>query len=93
MVVVPSPDFVGRKAILDVHARGKPFEPSVALDTLARCMGEADENSARDMGRFVNRCAAIEQHFGCVVVVVHHVGKDPTRGGRVSAGSRRSGPA
>ena len=47
-------------------------------------MGEADENSARDMGRFVNRCAAIERHFGCVVVVVHHVGKDPSRGGRGS---------
>jgi hypothetical protein len=57
---------------------------AIVLDTLARCMGEADENSARDMGRFVNRCAAIERHFGCVVIVVHHVGKDPTRGGRGS---------
>lgn len=57
---------------------------AIVLDTLARCMGEGDENSARDMGRFVNRCGAIERHFGCVVVVVHHVGKDPTRGGRGS---------
>ena len=57
---------------------------ALVLDTLARCMGEADENSARDMGRFVNRCAVIERHFRCVVVVVHHVGKDPTRGGRGS---------
>lgn len=57
---------------------------AIALDTLARCMGEADENSARDMGRFVNRCAAIVRHLGCVVVVVHHVGKDPSRGGRGS---------
>jgi AAA domain len=57
---------------------------AIVLDTLARCMGEADENSARDMGRFVNRCSAIERHFECLVVVVHHVGKDPTRGGRGS---------
>lgn len=57
---------------------------AIVLDTLARCMGEGDESSARDMGRFVNRCGAIERHFGCVVVVVHHVGKDPTRGGRGS---------
>jgi hypothetical protein len=57
---------------------------AIVLDTLARCMGEADENAARDMGRFVNRCSAIERHFGCVVVVVHHVGKDPSRGGRGS---------
>lgn len=57
---------------------------AIVLDTLARCMGEADENSARDMGRFVSRCSLIERHFGCIVVVVHHVGKDPTRGGRGS---------
>jgi hypothetical protein len=63
---------------------------AIVLDTLARCMGEADENSARDMGRFVNRCAAIERHFRCLVVVVHHVGKDPTRGGR---GSNANGAA
>nr|WP_249805485.1 AAA family ATPase [Bradyrhizobium sp. 76] len=57
---------------------------AIVLDTLARCMGDGDENSARDMGRFVNRCGVIESHFGCVVVVVHHVGKDPSRGGRGS---------
>jgi hypothetical protein len=56
---------------------------AIVLDTLARCMGEADESSARDMGRFVNRCTAIERHFGCAVVV-HHVGKNPERGGRGS---------
>lgn len=57
---------------------------AIVLDTLARCMGDGDENSARDMGRFVNCCGVIERRFGCVVVVVHHVGKDPSRGGRGS---------
>jgi len=57
---------------------------AVVLDTLARCMGEGDENSARDMCRFVNRCAIIERHFECVVVVVHHTGKDSNRGARGS---------
>jgi hypothetical protein len=57
---------------------------AIVLDTLARCMGEGDENSARDMGRFINRCGLIERHFGCVVVVVHHVGKNPNQGGRGS---------
>lgn len=58
---------------------------AIVLDTLARCMGEADESSARDMGRFVNRCSMIERHYGCVVIVVHHVGKDASRGGRGSS--------
>jgi hypothetical protein len=57
---------------------------AIVLDTLARCMGAGDENSARDMGRFVNRCSEIEKRYGCVVVVVHHVGKDRNRGGRGS---------
>ena len=57
---------------------------AIALDTLARCMGAADENSARDMGRFIDRCGAIERHFKCLVAVVHHVGKNPERGGRGS---------
>jgi cell division protease FtsH len=35
VVVVPAPDVRGRKAILDVHARGKPLDSGVALDVLA----------------------------------------------------------
>jgi hypothetical protein len=57
---------------------------AIALDTLARCMGDGDENTAKDMGRFVNRCGEIERHFGCVVPVVHHMGKDASKGGRGS---------
>jgi AAA domain len=72
------------KLIADLDAACLQRPRAIVLDTLARCMGEADENSARDMGRFVNRCTALERHFGCVVVVVHHVGKDPSRGGRGS---------
>jgi cell division protease FtsH len=35
-VVIDRPDLEGRKAILNVHARGKPFDPSVDLAVLAR---------------------------------------------------------
>ena len=56
----------------------------VALDTVARCMGDGDENSARDMGRLIARCSEIETRYRCLVALVHHVGKDPTRGGRGS---------
>jgi hypothetical protein len=57
---------------------------AIVFDTLARCMGAGDENSARDMGRFVNRCGVIERHFGCLVVAVHHMGKNPAAGARGS---------
>mmetsp|Transcript_12990 Transcript_12990/g.36851 ORF Transcript_12990/g.36851 Transcript_12990/m.36851 type:complete len:569 (-) Transcript_12990:531-2237(-) len=35
-VMVDLPDFLGRKAILGVHARGKPLEDSVDMDAVAR---------------------------------------------------------
>jgi AAA domain len=57
---------------------------AIVLDTLARCMGDGDESSARDMGRFIIRCGEIERHYGCVVAVVHHMGKDASRGARGS---------
>lgn len=36
MVVVPMPDFTGRKAILEVHAENKKFEEDVELETIAK---------------------------------------------------------
>ncbi|MBA2281233.1 MAG: ATP-dependent zinc metalloprotease FtsH, partial [Acidimicrobiia bacterium] len=35
-IVVDAPDLAGRRAILAVHARGKPLAPEVSLDVLAR---------------------------------------------------------
>ncbi len=35
-VVLDRPDMVGRKAILEVHVRGKPLGPDVDLETLAK---------------------------------------------------------
>lgn len=61
-----------------------PPPRAIALDTLARCMGTGDENTARDMGRFTDRCGQIERRYGCVVVAVHHFGKDKSKGGRGS---------
>src|SRR5439155_1580591 len=35
-VVIDRPDLEGRKGILRVHARGKPLDPTVELDVIAR---------------------------------------------------------
>ena len=68
----------------DIKRRQLPRPRAIALDTLARCMGAGDENAAKDMGRFIDRCGQIERHFGCVVLVIHHVGKDEKKKGRGS---------
>ncbi|PKA39652.1 AAA family ATPase [Rhizobium sullae] len=56
----------------------------VIIDTLARTL-RGDENSALDMGAFVADAAAIAAAFNCLVLVVHHSGKDAERGMRGSS--------
>jgi hypothetical protein len=51
----------------------------VILDTLARCMVGADENSARDCGMVVDVLHRLRQHTPHgrgVILAVHHTGKD-----------------
>jgi cell division protease FtsH len=56
VVVVPAPDVRGRKAILDVHARGKPLEGDVALDILA---GQTPGFSGADLANVLNEGAIL----------------------------------
>ncbi|HYY88001.1 MAG TPA: ATP-dependent zinc metalloprotease FtsH [Chloroflexota bacterium] len=56
VVLVPAPDLSGRKAILDVHARGKPLDSGVALDVLAR---ETIGFSGADLANVLNEGAIL----------------------------------
>ena len=57
----------------------------VVIDTLHRSLGGADENSASEISLFLSNAAAIQEAFGCVALLVHHEGKDATRGMRGSS--------
>lgn len=46
------------------------------IDTVARCMLGADENSTRDMGLFVSACDEVIHALGVGVLAIHHTGKD-----------------
>jgi hypothetical protein len=56
----------------------------VFIDTVARALLGGDENSATDMGMFVNACDAIKNHTKAAVIGIHHSGKDVARGMRGS---------
>lgn len=56
----------------------------VIIDTLARSMGAGDENATKDMSAFIAACDRIRIATGATVLIVHHSGKDETRGGRGS---------
>jgi cell division protease FtsH len=56
IVVVPSPDVRGRRAILMVHAQGKPFDDNVGLDTLAK---QTPGFSGADLANVLNEGAIL----------------------------------
>lgn len=60
----------------------------VVIDTLARTMGNGDENTAKDMGQFVRNIDLIRAETGAHVMVIHHSGKDASKGARGSGSLR-----
>ena len=66
------------------EAKGYPPVRIVVVDTLSRSMQGADESMARDMSMFVTNCERITQELGCLVIAIHHAGKDAARGTRGS---------
>ena len=58
----------------------------IVIDTLARAFGGGDENSASDMMQFVVTCGRIQQIVqGAALMILHHSGKDQSRGMRGSS--------
>jgi hypothetical protein len=58
---------------------------AVYIDTLARAMLGADENSSTESGLVIAAADAIRNHVQCAVVFVHHSGKQIERGSRGSS--------
>jgi hypothetical protein len=48
----------------------------IVVDTLARYMIFGDENSAKDMGVFIARCATLRDATGAAIIIIHHKGKN-----------------
>jgi cell division protease FtsH len=55
-VVLPPPDIGGRKAVLDVHAKGKPLETTVDLGVLAK---QTPGFSGADLANLINEGAIL----------------------------------
>ena len=68
---------------LVVSIRGQMGTVSVVVvDTLSRAMSGKDENSSVDMTAFISAMDYIAKELDCLVIVVHHAGKDQSRGAR-----------
>lgn len=57
----------------------------IMIDTLARAMAGGEENSAQDMGAIIRVADKLRLATGATVCLVHHTGKDTTKGARGSS--------
>lgn len=70
-----------RRELLNMIAE-LPHKPGIiVLDTLARSM-TGDENSTADMGKVVIAAGILIEETGAQVIIIHHTGKDESRGPR-----------
>lgn len=56
--------------------------PVIAIDTLARNFGDGNENDTKDMNRFVASANILQRDLGAHVLLIHHTGKDDSKGER-----------
>ena len=54
----------------------------IVVDTVNRVMAGGDENSSQDMGALIASADRLRDEFGANVCMVHHLGKDASRGAR-----------
>jgi len=73
------------KLLADIKQTEKDFNTKavlVVVDTLARTLGDGNENAAEDMGAFIAAVDKVRKQSNAHVMVIHHTGKDTSKGAR-----------
>lgn len=85
-----APNFLDDKAInqLIKQAAGLGGYQFVVIDTLAQVTPGGNENSGEDMGGVIGNCRKFNTAFGAFVLILHHPGKDESKGARGWSGIR-----
>jgi RecA/RadA recombinase len=89
-VIPDNPNLLQREDVGTLIAQLKAYGrvDLIVLDTWAQMTAGGDENAGQDMGRALAHCKAIQRATGAAIVLIHHVGKDATRGARGWSGLR-----
>jgi hypothetical protein len=91
MGILPTaPDFMAAQDAADVVAaiRASGGASVVIVDTFAQVTPGANENAGEDVGKALGHCRRIHEATGALVVLVHHAGKDTSKGARGWSGLR-----
>ena len=94
-VINAAPNLLLKDDVRDVIAAVKAFGGAdlVVIDTLAQTTPGANENAAEDMGMAIKNARAIGKAAGGMALLVHHSGKDASKGARGWSGMRAAADA
>lgn len=89
-LLAASPNFLRGEDVNKVLAGLRNFGPVlvVFVDTLSAVTPGANENSGEDMGKALGYCKKMHEATGALIVLIHHSGKDPSKGARGWSGLR-----
>lgn len=94
-IIHASPNFLNPKDASEVSAAivasGKA--DLIVVDTFAQVTPGANENAADDVGKALSHCKRIHEATGATVLLIHHSGKDSSRGARGWSGLRAAADA
>lgn len=65
----------------------------IIVDTFAQTTPGANENAGEDVGKALGYCKRIHESTGALVLLIHHSGKDATKGARGWSGLRAAADA
>ena len=83
-VITAAPNFLDDDDISEVIAEIKNIGPVtlIVVDTLAQVSPGANENTSEDMSRVLSNVKLLHEATGAMVLLVHHAGKDLSKGSR-----------
>jgi len=79
-----TPNLTNVAQVTDLISEIRQREPYdlIVMDTFAQVMAGADENNGQDVGVALAECKRIANRCGAMVLLVHHSGKDASKGSR-----------
>ena len=94
-VLNAAPNLLEKQDAVDI-ARGVKASGGadlIVVDTFAQTTPGANENAGEDVGKALGYCKRIHEATGAMVLLIHHSGKDATKGARGWSGLRAAADA
>lgn len=94
-VIPDAPNFLDKKDPLEVARQivKSGGASVVVIDTLSAVLPGGNENAGEDMGAVLAHCKGIHRATGALVILIHHSGKDASKGARGWSGLRAAADA